>query len=335
MKEKEKSEKNDKKEQSDDIMNLINTKIDALNIEEKENLIISKKTENDNSFIEKIDSLNSDVISEHSNENSQITSQGTFTSEKFNQEKDLDLPNFTATKNASFVWKIFHCLFYILHNIFLLISSIYWYFSNYQMYNTFLYLSHFMFLFSTIMLFCYYKRGCITNANLNTQVKSNVDKSLKARILRSENGWIYFFSLIGAVILLYGNFLFSIRNLDENSIYIIEFFNINFVGTLIASVTQIYKIGQTLTENREYLITKDITRSIVEILFFFGSLLFGTSYLIQIMYNYNLNNYIVMIATSKFIGNCLIIFSGITMCYRYFCSSHEDLNSSAVSNLSL
>ena len=125
MKEKEKNEQNDKKEQNDDIMNLINTKIDALNIEEKENLIISKKTENDNSFIDKIDSLNSDVISEHSNENSQITSQGTFTSEKFNQEKDLDLPNFTATKNASFVWKIFHFLFYILHNIFLLISSIF------------------------------------------------------------------------------------------------------------------------------------------------------------------------------------------------------------------
>lgn len=331
----EKNEENAKIDQNNNEVNFINTNIDALNLEEKENLIIGKKAEHDNSFIEKIDSLNSDTISEHSNENSIITSQGTFVSEKFNQEKDLDLPNFTATKNASFVWKIFHCIFYIFHNVLLLISSIYWFIQDYATYNTILCISHIGYIVSTIMLFFYYKRGCLTDANLNTQVKSNVDKSFKARILRSETGWIYFFSLVSALIFFYGNIFFSVLEDDETSIYLIDFLNINFVGTLIVSVTQIYKINQALTENREYLITKDITRSIVEILFFFGSLFFGTSYLIQIMYDYDFNNYKVMITAFKFTGNGLFILSGITMSYRYFCSSHEDLNSSAVSNLSV
>ena len=330
----EQKDQNDKNDENNDIMNLINTNIDTLNIEEKENLIISKKIEDNNSFIEKIDSLNSEV-SEPSNENSQLTSQGTFASEKFNQEKDLDLPNFTATKNALFAWKVFHFIVYILHNVSLLLSSIYWYIPNYKTYNIFLFVSHLGYIASTLMLFLYYKRGCLTDANLNTQVKSNVDKSFKAKILRSETGWIYFFSLVSALIFLYGNIFLSTKEVNEYNIYINEFFNINFVGTLIVSVTQIYKIGQALTENREYLITKDITRSIVEILFFFGSLFFGTSYLIQLMYNYDLKSYKVMITAFKFTGNILFVLSGITMCYRYFCSSHEDLNSSAVSNLSL
>ena len=331
----EKNEQDAKIDQNDNENYFINTNIDALNKDEKENPIISKKSELDNSFIEKIDSLNSDSFSEHSNENSQLSSKGTFVSEKFNQEKDLDLPNFTATKNASFVWKVFHFISYIFHNVCLLISSIYWSVKIYGTYNTFLFISHIGYFVSTLMLFLYHKRGCLTDANLNTQVKSNVDKSFKARILRSETGWIYFFSFVSAIIFLYGNIFFSVLKGEEINIYFIEFLHINFVGTLIVSVTQIYKIGQALTENREYLISKDFSRSIVEILFFFGSLFFGTSYLIQMMYDYDFNNYKAMITAFKFIGNCLFIFSGITMCYRYFCSSHEDLNSSAVSNLSL
>jgi hypothetical protein len=330
-----KDEKNEQNEQNEDIINLLNTNFDSLKIEEKENLIKSQKDENNNnnSFIEKIDSLNSDEISEHSNANSQLTSQGTFASEKFNQEKDLDLPNFTATKNAPFIWKIFHIIFYLFYNVFLLISSCIWISKNYGQFNTFLSISHIGYFLSSIMLWLYHRRGCIANANLNTQVKSNVDKSFKARILRSETGWIYFFSLFGSIIFLYGNICFSTK--EYNNKFLIDFYNINFVGTLILSVTQIYKIGQALTENREYIIKNDISRSIVEILLFFGSLFFGTSYLIQIAYSFDVNNYFTMIMGFKLTGNCLIILSGITMFYRYFCSSHQDLNSSDISNLSL
>ena len=320
-------------ENNNDIMNLINTNLDPLNIEEKENLIISKKDDN---FIEKIDTLNSDVNSESSNVNSQMTSnsQRTLTSEKFNQEKkDLDLPNFTATKNASFIWKIFHFIFYIFHNVNLLVSTCDWFYKKYNDFNVFLFLAHIGYFLSTFMLWFYYNRGCLTDANLNTKVKSNVDKSCKARILRSETGWIYFFSLLGSAIFIYGNIYYSI--LKENNKLLTEFYNINLVGTLILSVTQILKIEKTLTENREYIITKDISRSIVEILLFFGSLFFGTSYLIQIMYDFDENNFFIMLSVFKFIGNCLIILSGITMFYRYFFASHQDLNTSDVSNITL
>ena len=328
----EKNEQNEQNEQNEDIINLLNTNFDSLKIQEKENLLKDQKNEN-NSFIEKIDSLNSDTMSEHSNATSQITSQGTFASEKFNQEKDLDLPNFTATKNASFIWKVFHIIFYLVYNVLLLISSCIWRSKDYYHFNILLSLAHICYLVSCIMLFCYHRRGCISNANLNTEVKSNVDKSLKARILRSETGWIYFFSLFGSIIFLYGNICFSTK--EYNNEFLIDFYNINFVGTLILSVTQIYKIGQALTENREYIIKNDISRSIVEILLFFGSLFFGTSYLIQIAYSFDVNNYFTMIMGFKLTGNCLIILSGITMFYRYFCSSHQDLNSSDMSNISL
>jgi hypothetical protein len=315
-------------------MNLINTNLDSLNIEEKENLIISQKDDNNQNFIEKIATLNSDVNSESSNVNSQITSnsQRTLTSEKFNQEKDLDLPNFTSTKNASFVWRIFHFIFYIFHNVNLLVSTCHWFFEKYNDFNTFLFLAHIGYFLSTFMLWLYYNRGCLTDANLNTKIKSNVDKSFKARILRSETGWIYFFAFLGAAVFIYGNIYYSIWK--ENDKLLTEFYNINFVGTLILSLIQILKIEQTLTENREYIIKKDISRSVVEILLFFGSLFFGTSYLIQIMYYFD-DNFFIMLSSLKFIGNSLIILSGITMFYRYFFSGHQDLNTSEISNLSL
>ena len=183
-------------------------------------------------------------------------------------------------------------------------------------------------MLSNFLNWMYYKRGCLTKANLNSSVKRNIDKSLKAKILRSETGWIHFFSFIGSIILFYGNVIYYTI---KNRTIIYEVYHINFVGTMIISVTQILKIEKALTEDRQYSIKNDIQRSLVEISLFFGSLLFGSSYLIEIMYSFEEEDFIVLLAILKFLGNGFVIASGIILLYRYFCAGNQDLNTSDLS----
>ena len=65
---------------------------------------------------------------------------------------------------------------------------------------------------------------------------------------------------------------------------------------MIVSVTQIFKIEKALIENRQFLIKNDVERSLVEIHLFFGSLLFGSSYLIEIMYNFDVETFFILLA---------------------------------------
>ena len=321
------------------IINTINNDLDALNLEEKENINI-EKNENEiqekefkEKLLDKTSSFNSLDTNSLKSANTN-NSQKTLTSEIFNDEKgkDLDLPLFTSTKYTSFKWKITHLIFYIVHNWVLLFSSFSWVLKRYNNFNTLQMIAHLFFFASNLMQWLYYKRGCLTRSNLNSMIKHNIDKSLRARILRSEAGWIYFFSFIGATILLYGNFIFY--EIHNKKIYS-EFYNINFVGTLIISVTQIFKIEQALIENRQYLIKNDVERSLVEIHLFFGSLLFGSSYLIEIMYNFDEKSFFVLLSILKFLGNIFIIASGITLLYRYFCAGNKDLNTSDLSAYTL
>ena len=55
------------------------------------------------------------------------------------------------------------------------------------------------------MQWFYYKRGCLGNAFYNTEVKNNINKSFKAKLLISEEGWKYFLALVGSSILIVGN----------------------------------------------------------------------------------------------------------------------------------
>ena len=237
------------------IINTINNDLDALNLEEKENINI-EKNENEiqekefkEKLLDKTSSFNSLDTNSLKSANTN-NSQKTLTSEIFNDEKgkDLDLPLFTSTKYTSFKWKVTHLIFYIVHNWVLLFSSFSWVLKRYNNFNTLQMIAHLFFFASNLMQWLYYKRGCLTRSNLNSMIKHNIDKSLRARILRSEAGWIYFFSFIGATILLYGNFIYY--EMHNKKIYS-EFYNINFVGTLIISVTQIFKIEQALWEQDE------------------------------------------------------------------------------------
>ena len=197
------------------IINTINNDLDALNLEEKENINIEKneneikEKENKEKLLDKTLSFNSVDTNSVKSANTN-NSQKTLTSEIFNDEKgkDLDLPLFTSTKYTSFKWKITHLILYLIYNWVLLFSSFSWVLKKHHNFNTLQMIAHLFFFATNLMQWLYYKRGCLTNSNLNSMVKQNVDKSLKARILRSETGWIYFFAFIGSVILLYGNFIY-------------------------------------------------------------------------------------------------------------------------------
>ena len=323
-------------EDKDKIINLINNNLDDINIEEKINNK-SKKIEEELSekefrknLIEKTNSFNSDLNSIHSNKSG--NTQKSLESQIFNDEKDIDLPNFTPTKYASLPWRFTHFLLFFGHNSLLLSSTSVWYLKNIDTFNTLLMIAHIFYFFYTLLLWLFYNRGCLTPANLNTNLKSNVDPSFKAKILRSETGWIHFFSFIAAIILLYGNFFYI---MIDNKKFLNEFWNINLVGTMLVSVTQIIKIEKALIENRQYKIINDLTRSIIEILIFFGSLFFGISYLIQIAYSYDNNKFFILLTVFKFIGSGLISFSGFALFYRYFCANVKDLNTSDLSYVTL
>ena len=96
----------EKKENEKDVNDLLNKDIEPLNIEEKEEKekIMESKTmkEYQEKLIEKTFSLNYSDAS--SVKTSLSGTQGSLTSENFNEEKDIDLPNFTPTKYASLSW---------------------------------------------------------------------------------------------------------------------------------------------------------------------------------------------------------------------------------------
>lgn len=257
---------------------------------------------------------------------------GTFESMPFNEEKDLDLPNFTPTKYNSLAWRLFHSICYFLYTIILLGSTIcllIW--ENF--YNIAMLVAHMFFFVSSFIQWFYYKRGCIGKSNYNSQVKNNIDRSSKAALLRSEEGWKYFFTLFGCCILIYGNIYYFFLTLDEQQYP--DFWNINLIGTMIISLSQILKLEKIITQNKTYAVKNDISNVFIEIFLFFGSLLFGGSYYIQILYNLDtiiFNRFIIII---KFIGNGFIILSGLCLIHRYFFSDYDDLNVSDLSNITL
>lgn len=319
-----------------EILNTINKDIDKINIYKEEKLqedeklnisLESFKKEKENSFM----SLNSDssiIKSVKSN-----ASQMTYVSEPFNEEKDLDLPNFSSTKYVSFNWKLTHSLLYFFYSLFLFISSLFW--SNgedsYSSYNTFMLISHVFYFLSTFMQWLYHIRGCVLDANLNTKLKANIDKSFKAKVLRSEEGWKYFFSFFASFILLYGN-IYYVTWCDRPDP---EFFNINLAGTMIICLSQILKIDKILTQNRQYKVINDLSNCLIEICLFFGALFFGTSYFIQMAYNYDRDNKKSLFLGLKYAGNGFIIFSSFTLFHRYFCSDYDDLNASDLTVVTL
>lgn len=290
-----------------------------------------KKSEKGNSFL----SFNSQNDANSINSNASNLSHMTYISKPFNEEKDLDLPYFTLTKYNSINWRLSHSISYFLYSFFLIISTIISITQkdSYNHYNIVMLIAHIFYFLSAFIQWNYFKRGCVTKySNLNSKVKNNIDKSFKARFLRSEEGWKYFFSLFASIDLIYGNiyfFAFGNEKLEP------EFWNINFIGCMIISLTQILKLEKILTKNKQYFVVNDLSNSLIEIFLFFGSLCFGAFYFIQIAYNYDINRFLYLFSTLKIGGNTLIIFSSLCLFHRYFCSNFDDLNVSSLSNVTI
>jgi hypothetical protein len=320
------------------IISMINKDIDKIELYKSEkndsNIIINdeivfRDKDKDMSFL----SLNSDTNTIRSNVSHQ--SQMTFVSEAFNEEKDLDLPYFSPTKYISLSWRLTHSITYFLYNVFLLISSISLISSkSIDGYIMFSFIAHIFYFISASQQWYYFKRGCCCiDANLNSKVKANIDKSFRAKVLRSEEGFKHFFSLCASCILIYGNvyfFAFGKGKLEP------EFWNINLIGSMIICLSQILKLEKILTESKQFAIQKDLSKALIEIFLFFGALCYGTLFLIQIMYyNIDIEFFEKLFPILQLTGSGLIVFSGLCLFNRYFFSGYDDLNASDLSNITI
>ena len=314
-----------------DMIEIMNKKFQTSEINRINNSITNPLIDNDskkNDTRKRTDTLMSNQTVSSINSKSFNNS---FETMPFNEEKDLDLPYFSSTKYNSLIWRLVHGINYLLYGVFLFGATL-CLIINQKYYNTIMIIAHSFFFISSFIQWFHYRRGCIGKANLNSGIKNNIDKSCKARLLRSEEGFKYFFSLIGSLLLIYGNIYFYIFITSEEQYP--EFWNVNLIGNMIISLSQILKLEKILTENKSYVVKNDISNCFVEIFLFFGSLFFGGSYYIQIMYNFT-EDYNKFLLILKFIGNGFIVLSGFCLIHRYFLSDYDDLNVSDLSNVTI
>ena len=261
--------------------------------------------------------------------NSSAGSNRTLDSMPFKEELDLDLPNFSPTKYNSDIWKIINCFFYSVFSLGLLVYTVFFLLRKDSIYTKLA--CDISFFFYNLMNWLHYKRGCIGYSNLNSRLKTNVDKSFKAKFLRSEYGMKYFYPIIACFILIYSDIYFLLISQEQNP----DFWNINLAGLMIISLSQILKLEKILTDNRQYSVKNDLPNCFVEIFLFFGSLCFSISYLIQMVYIYDEETFRLFIIILKFIGIFFILFSDIFLIFRFFFSGYDDLNTSDTSNLTV
>ena len=257
-------------------------------------------------------------------------SEKTYESAPFKEELDLDLPNFSSTKYSSLSWRIFHSVNYFLFTAFLLASSFIFFNDNIFLYNIIKTICHCFFVISTFFEWNYYKRGCIGYSNLNSKVKKNIDKSIKAKILRSEQGWKYFLSFIASCILLYGNIYYFIYKNEK-----FEYINANLIGVIIVSLAQILKLEKILIETKQYMVKNDLSNCLIEICLYFGSLCYGSVYFIQMLYYSEQDKFLFFFQIMKLIGSILALLSGFILQHRYYFSGYDDLNTSDLSYVTI
>ena len=256
----------------------------------------------------------------------------TYQSLPFNEDKpDLDLPYFSPTKYETVYWKIFHSLSYFLFCSILATSTWFYFKKIINIYFISLFIANVFFVVSTIMEWAHFKRGCIGYSNLNSKLKKNIDNTFRAKILRSEYGIKYFISVMASFMLIFGNIYYFINYLlkNENEInYIdINFINFNLFGMLTLGLSQIMKLEKMLIENKTNSIKRDLSKSLVEILLFFGSLFYGASYMIQMFYlNSDESPLEIFFIILRAIGNVNFFASSLVLQYRYYLSEYSDLN---------
>ena len=241
----------------------------------------------------------------------------------FEEQFNLDLPYYRSTRYNPTSWRHIHCSIYFLFFITFLIDFVLLILKKYYIYPKLI--SDISFFAYNFMNWFHFKRGCIGYSNRESYAKTNRDNSLKAKLLRSEYGFKYFFAIIASTILIYGDIYFILFSKKQNP----DFWNINFIGLSIISLVQIFKIEKILTNNKQYDVKNDLYNCLVEIFLFFGSLIISASYLIQMMYYHK---QALLIFIMKGLGEFFICASFISLFYRYYLSGSEDLNDSRISD---
>ena len=274
------------------------------------------------------DRINSGISFKSSN--SKI-SEKTCLSAPFKEELDLDLPNFSSTKYLSLCWRIFHSVNYFLFTALLLGSNIFYFTDSLFGYNITKAIGNSFFVISTFFEWFYYKRGCLGYSNLNSGVKQNIDKSFKAKILRSEYGWKYFLSFIASCILLYGNIYYFFNGMEID----FEYINANFIGVAIVSLAQILKLDKILIETKQYMVINDLSNCLVEIFLYFSSLCYGSIYFIRLLFYFEQEDFLRFYKIGEIVGSILALLSGIILQHRYYLSDYDDLNTSDLSNVTI
>lgn len=296
-----------------------------------------KENENDPDGEQILSNTRIDITFSQMNESTMSReSVQTYQSLPFKEDKpDLDLPNFSPTKYESITWKISHSLCFFLFTSILATSTWFYYKKIWKIYHISLTIANVFYVISTILEWTHFKRGCIGYSNLNSKVKRNIDETFRAKILRSEYGIKYFISIIASILLISGNIYYFIINglgLDSNTSansHNIDrsFIDFNLFGMLTLGLSQIMKLEKMLIENKTNSVKSDFSKSLVEILLFFGSLLYGASYMIQMFFLYleesPLDFFYLII---KAIGNINFIASSLVLQYRYYLSNYNDLN---------
>ena len=256
----------------------------------------------------------------------------TYQSLPFDEDKpDLDLPYFSPTKYETVYWKIFHSLSYFLFCSILATSTWFYFKKITNIYFISLFIANIFFVVSTIMEWVHFKRGCIGYSNLNSKLKKNIDNTFRAKILRSEYGIKYFISVMASFMFIFGNIYYFINYLLNNEKEInyidINFINFNLFGMLTLGLSQIMKLEKMLIENKTNSIKSDFSKSLIEILLFFGSLFYGASYMIQMFYlNSDESPLEIFFIILRAIGNLNLFASSLVLQYRYYLSEYSDLN---------
>ena len=239
---------------------------------------------------------------------------------------DLDIPNFSPTRFKKSNWKMTHSCCCFLFSIFYGISAVFIYRKDENTYFVLLAFAHIFLIISTLIEWCNFKRGCIGEANLNTKLKKNVDQSMKAKILRSEYGLIYFISCMAALMLFIGDaihyFSEEIKLSKTDIEIILVYFNV--FGMMTLALSQIMKINKILKIDYHVSYVKsDFSKSLFEIIFFFASLLEGGTFMIQLFnINLKLSRLFVFHLIIKIFDSLLFVTSVFILQFNYFLSDY-------------
>ena len=310
---------------SDEVAKIDNMKKEVENKREKE--INDKDNDNDNEIIIRGETLSNTRInitfSDINESNESVETSKTYKSIPFQSNNlDLDIPNFSPTKYNKSNWKMTHSCSYLLFSIFYGISTSFSHTNDSSTFYVLLAFAHIFLIFSTLIEWCYFKRGCIGESNLNSKLKTNIDKSWKAKVLRSEFGIKYFISFMGALMFSFGDIIHFYSNelsLFSDDINII-FVYFNLFGMMTLALSQIMKLDKILNlDNKISYFKNDFSKSLFEIIFFFASLLEGGTYMIQ-LFNMHINEspFKVFHLIFKIIDGILFVLGAFILQFNYF-----------------